>query len=279
MLDRRVDHELRKQNEPLDMLEADAETKDFYRDLVRLFTQEELPFLVGGTFALQRYTGITRKTKDLDFFIRRSDFSTFETTLRRHGMHVELTYPHWLGKVFRGDDFVDLAFRSANGEGEVDDLWFEHSVEEQLWGIPVRLCPPEETIWSKAFVMERERFDGADIIHIIHALGETLDWDRVVWRFGENWRVLLSHLICYGFVYPNKRHFVPQRVMDELLGRLSRELDEGAAKGERVCRGTLISREQYLVDVDRWGYVDARIAPRGNMTERDVEHWTAAIDK
>lgn len=279
MLDRRVDHELRRQNAPLDMLEADTDTKDFYRDLVRLLVEENLPFLIGGTFALQRYTGITRKTKDLDFFIRRGDFPLFEATLRRHEMHVELTFPHWLGKVFRGDDFVDLAFRSANGEGEVDDLWFEHAVDEQLWGIPVKLCPPEETIWSKAFVMERERFDGADIVHIIHSLADSLDWDRILWRFGDKWRVLLAHLICYGFVYPGKRHMIPPRVMGELLRRLQTELAAGGAPGEPLCQGTLISREQYLVDVDRWGYVDARLEPRGKLTARDIEHWTAAIDK
>jgi hypothetical protein len=35
----------------------------------------------------------------------------------------------------------------------------------RLWArydVPVIFCPPEEMIWSKAFVMERERYDGAD---------------------------------------------------------------------------------------------------------------------
>jgi hypothetical protein len=44
----------------------------------------------------------------------------------------------------------------------VDDLWFAHATPGDVLGIPVRLCPPEEMIWSKAFIMERERYDGAD---------------------------------------------------------------------------------------------------------------------
>lgn len=276
MKERRRNFELRRQNEALDMLEADSGTRDFYRDLVKLFSDKGLPYLVGGTFALQRYTGIARKTKDLDFFIRRADFETFRSTLKDAGYRAELTFPHWLGKAFKGSDFVDLAFRSANGEGEVDDEWFEHAVDDQLWGIPIQLCPPEETIWSKSFIMERERFDGADIIHIIRALGESLDWDRLVRRFGKFWKILLIHLISFGFVYPGERHLIPQRIMDELLSRLQNEPVE---TNERLCQGTLISREQYLQDIDDWGYIDARLEPRGKLNLADVEHWTAAIHK
>ena len=48
---------------------------------------------------------------------------------------------------------------------------------------------------------------------------------------------------------------------------------------EPLCRGTLISREQYLVDILEWGYVDARMAPRGPMTATEIADWTEAIGK
>ena len=280
MIERRVDHDLRQRNAALDMLEAAPEIRNFYRDLVRLFTDEKLPFLVGGTFAFQRYTGISRPTKDLDFFIRRDDYERFKSVLRGAGFHVELTFPHWLGKVFKGDKFADLAFRSANGEGAVDAEWFEHAVTEELWGIPILLCPPEETIWSKSFIMERERFDGADINHILRATAPTLDWDRLLRRFGKHWRVLLIHLISFGFVYPNERNIIPEGVMRDLMDRLRREVeDPSPLADDRLCRGTLISREQYLSDVHEDGYVDARIEPHGKLTEAEVDSWTAAIDR
>jgi hypothetical protein len=48
---------------------------------------------------------------------------------------------------------------------------------------------------------------------------------------------------------------------------------------ERLCRGTLVSREQYLVDITEWGYNDARMKPRGPMSATEIAHWTEAIGK
>jgi hypothetical protein len=44
-----------------------------------------------------------------------------------------------------------------------------------------------------------------------------------------------------------------------------------------VCAGTLLSREQYLHDVEQLGYVDGRLTPASTMTEQDVAVWTEAI--
>src|SRR5688572_28454831 len=100
--------------------------------------------------------------------------------------------------------------------------------------------------------MERERYDGADIAHVIRASADTMDWDRLLRRFDGNWRVLFAHLVMFGFIYPCDRHRIPAGVMRELIARLDREATVPGP--ERLCQGTLISRAQYLVDVDRWGY-------------------------
>ena len=70
--------------------------------------------------------------------------------------------------------------------------------------------------------MERERYDGADVIHILHTRGPKLDWTRLVDRFSDNWRILLLNLVLYGFVYPGEESPAPQWVMDTLLTRLRR---------------------------------------------------------
>ena len=44
-----------------------------------------------------------------------------------------------------------------------------------------------------------------------------------------------------------------------------------------MCHGTLLSREQYLIDVQTWRYRDARLETDGPMSPEDVENWTAAI--
>jgi hypothetical protein len=132
-------------------------------------------------------------------------------------------------------------------------------------------------IWSKAFIMERERYDGADIAHLLRARAGCLDWRRLVGRFGPHWRVLLSHLVLFGFVYPSERGCIPAAVLTELAGRLAEE-QRDAPPPDRICCGTLLSRAQYLADVDTLGYRDARLLPDGTMTAGEIAEWTAAID-
>jgi hypothetical protein len=254
----------------------DPQTQAFYCRMLEALTAARIPFLLGGAYALGRYTGIERHTKDLDIFIHRRDYDRTMQTFGQNGCRTELTFAHWLGKARCGDDFIDVIFSSGNAVAEVDDEWFEHAREGTVLGVPVRLCPPEEMIWSKAFIMERERFDGADINHLIRACGAEFDWARLLRRFGPHWRVLLAHLVIFGFVYPALRDQIPAWVLDDLLGRLWQEV-HGAPIDERICRGTLLSRAQYLIDVERWGYEDARLVPSGGMTWREVARWTAAI--
>jgi hypothetical protein len=236
-----------------------------------------ISFLIGGAFALERYTGIARNTKDLDIFLRPRDLERTLAELGTLGCRIEVPFPHWLAKAVTTEGVIDFIFSSGNGVAQVDDVWFEHAIDALVLDVPVKLCPPEETIWSKALIMERERYDGADVAHLLRALGPCLDWRRLVWRFGPHWRVLLSHLVLFGFVYPGERWRVPDPVMRELMGRLAAEVGT-VDRDQRLCCGTLLSRAQYLPDIQAWGYRDARLAPTGSMTADDVARWTAGID-
>jgi hypothetical protein len=222
------------------------------------------------------YTGIERRTKDLDVFLRRSDYERAVQVLTAAGYATELKFPHWLGKARAGPWCVDLIFDSGNGVTPVDDVWFHHAIDADVLGVPSKIMPVEERIWSKIFIMERERFDGADVAHLIRASAERLDWARLVARVGSNWRVLLAQLVLFGFVYPCERALVPTWVMDALTDRLRAETHE-PPPADRVCRGTLVSREQYLNDIQRAGYADARLAPRGRMSAEHIAIWTDAI--
>ena len=247
----------------------------FYESTLRILTGAGIRFVVGGAFALKHYAGIARDTKDLDVFLERPELERAMSVLSDAGYDTEVTFPHWLAKAYCGEHFVDFIFSSANGLCPVDSAWFKHAIKCTMWGVPVLLCPIEEVIWTKCFVMERERFDGADIYHLIEAKGETIDWRRLIERFGDKWRVLLGHLVFYSFVFPDRREVVPRWVLHELTGRMQRERH---AEREHVCRGTLVSRAQYLIDVDQWHYRDGRLQPRGNMSQQDIDTWTAAID-
>lgn len=218
----------------------------------------EIPFVVAGAYALHQYTGIYRDTKDLDLFLRRQDVDRSLEALESVGFKSSMLDPVWIAKAYASDDyFADLIFSSGNGVAVVDDLWLSRAHAAAIHGLPVLVAPPEEIIWSKAFVCERERFDGADINHIILARGKQMDWKHLLWRFDPHWEVLLAHLLFFRFSYPGQRDHVPEWAWRELLMRADAQENEPDKK--LLCRGMLLARGQYRVDVDHWGYEDARL--------------------
>src|SRR5262249_59812972 len=90
------------------------ETLAFYRRALDLLKGSGIPFLVGGAYALHRYTGIVRHTKDFDVFVRPPDCQRVLDTFAAAGYRTELTFPHWLGKVYGDRGFVDVSLRSGN---------------------------------------------------------------------------------------------------------------------------------------------------------------------
>ncbi len=258
---------------------VETPTREFYREAMEFLARANVPFMVGGAFAFIHQAGIDRYTKDLDIFVRPSDVQALLRASAEAGFEADLVYSHWLAKIRSPTGFVDVIFSSGNGVAVVDDQWFDHAVEHEVLGVKVLVAPPEESIWSKAFVMERERFDGADVAHIILAVGDKLDWDRVIERFGPYWRVLLAHLVLFGFIYPSQRGTkVPAEVLEKLTRLLAEETRAGNAE-DSVCYGTLLSWSQYLGDVLGGSFRDARIRPYGNLTPEEVARWTSAEKK
>src|SRR5216117_812369 len=248
---------------------------DFHLRSVTALQDANVPFLIGGAYVVEVYAGVSRRTKDFDLYVRPNHVEAALEALACADYTTDLTFPHWLAKARHGRDYVDLIFRAGNGLCEVDDSWFERAHDDELPGLPVKLCAPEEMIWMKAYIMERERFDGADIAHLLVSCGDKLDWPHLVRRFGPDWRILLSHLVLFGYIYPSEQGRIPRSVMDELIEQLRKE---SPGQG-RVCRGTLLSRKQYLVDVGKWGFRDARLEKRVHMDSEDIAQWTRAIAK
>ena len=257
--------------------EVAPDTAAFFRRALRVLVDAQVPFLVGGAFAHACFTGIRRATKDLDLFIRREDYERVASLMEAEGWRAELTFPHWLAKVYGGEDFIDLIFNSGNGLSPVDEHWFRNNAQAEVLGVPVRIANLEDGLVSKAFIMERERYDGADIAHLLQANAEQLDWAGLLERFGAHWRVLLAHLTLFGYIYPGERHRVPRWVMDKLLARLTAEIHLPPTEDLHVCAGTLLSRAQYLHDVEQLGFVDGRLTTASTMTPEDVAIWTGAI--
>ena len=257
--------------------QLDSSTRRFYVQSMRLLDDAGVEYLVGGAYAMAQYAAVERHTKDFDIFLRPQDVQPAMQVFGDAGYQTEMTFPHWLGKAFRpySDDFIDIIFGSGNGLCAVDEQWFGHAVATEVFGRPARLVPAEEMIWTKAFIQERERFDGADVAHMLWNEGATLDWDRMERRFKGHEQVLLAHLILFTYIYPHDRERVPASVIE----RLYRITSAQPAASDRVCRGTLLSRAQYLMDLRERGYLDPRLQPAGSLRAQDVAHWTAAIGR
>jgi hypothetical protein len=220
--------------------------------------------LLGGAYALREHGGIIRDTKDLDLFCKTADYPLLLRALADVGYRTALHFAGWLARAYDPDPevehFIDVIFGTPNGVTCVDDDWFTHATEASVLGVTVRLVPPEELIVPKMYLMERERFDGADVLHVLRLQAQTLDWRRVWARMEAHWEVLFAHLLLFQFVYPSERERVPEWLWRELLGRQEQRLAELADRtpAGRVCRGLLISDRQYQIDVTQWGYIDGR---------------------
>ncbi len=252
--------------EHTDIMVKNLATRAFYRRVLTLLQRQAIPFLIGGSFALRHYTGIARQTKDLDIFLCERDSHHALAVLSEAGYRTEVTSPIWLGKVFGKAAFIDLLFGSANGLIAVDNEWFIHAKPARILDLDVQVCAPEELIWSKAYVMNRDRYDGADITHLVRAQGKVIDWRRLLQHFGDHWPVLFSHLILINFVYPFEPDLIPRWVLHECLHRMQHAADTPQS-GPPLCRGSLLSAEQYVIDLEEWGYHDARMIPYGNLTD------------
>jgi hypothetical protein len=231
--------------------------REIYKRALRTLNQYGIPYVVAGAYAIYEHTGIYRETKDLDVFVEPEHLVEAARVLRDAGFTTRLEQPHWLAKVFDGEPFVDLIFGMGNGLALIDDGWYRHSRPAILAATPVRVAPAEELLWHRLFIHERHRHDMGDIVHLLACVGHAMNWERLLERVAEHWPLLLAQLHIFSYVYPELDSGVPAWVIDELLQR-ARAAAVRPRTGERVTRGTLISRFSFSIDVNEWAFRDER---------------------
>ena len=230
------------------------EQEKLFREVLHVMNDAGVPYAVSGAFALQQHTGIWRDTKDMDLFLPAEHVPKALETLLMDGFECEICDPVWLAKAHRSDFYVDLICGMSNGVILVDQSWIEHASWAEIVGVRTRVLAPEELIASKLFVTRRERFDGADIAHVIFGTRGRIEWKRLFELVGEHWEVLLWALILFRYVYPAQTFYVPRQVWDELLQRFQRELKHPDPHAS--FRGSLIDEKMFAIDVYEWGMED-----------------------
>jgi predicted nucleotidyltransferase len=222
-----------------------------FRGVLQHMNERHVPYVISGAAALRQHTGISRDTKDLDLFLPAEHVKEALRSLQEEGFETQVLDPVWLAKAHRGEYFVDLITGMSNAVIMVDQSWIDRGISCEFLGVAVKVLAPEELIASKLFVTRRERFDGADIVHVIHGTQGKLDWERVLQLVGEHWEMLLWVLILFHYVYPADADYIPRGLWDDLLGRLRHELEHPNPK-ERF-RGSLIDPPMFNIDISEWG--------------------------
>lgn len=254
-----------------------AEVQAIYTRAMQTLQDAGVPYLVAGALAVYHYTGLWRNTKDLDLFLRPEDRDPALVALANAGFRVEILASHWLAKAVDDDVVVDLISGFGNWLQPVDDSWFEASEPLRIFGLDTSVLAITDLIWAKSYVAGRERFDGADIAHLIRRAHDRINWQHLLDRYADHWELLSVYIHYYRFVYPEARSLVPTWVVEYLIARLQDDL-RTPARPEVPFRGPLLDRFSYLVDIDHWGESDPRedVARRRDLPPEEVIEQRAA---
>lgn len=227
------------------------EQKALFRDILQLLGNKGISFAVAGAFALRQHTGICRDTKDLDLFLTPANAGVALEQLAKKGFQCEVCDPVWLFKARQDGFFVDLITGMSNAAIVVEDSWIERAIPAVVEGVKTRVLAAEELVASKLFIARRERFDGADIAHVIYGTRGRLDWQRVLCLAGEHWEMLLWALVLFRYSYPAHTRFVPKEIWCDLMSRFQQVISH--SEPDANFRGSLVDDKQFAIDVNEWG--------------------------
>lgn len=181
---------------------------------------QQVPFALGGGLAVGVYTGRLRNTKDLDIYVLPEDRDRVVGIMMDCGLEDYFEKkPYDRGWIYRGnsgDVIVDAIFAMANRRAVVDAGWLERGPMIPMFDREIRVIPPEELIWSKLYVVQRDRCDWPDILNMVYATGAHLDWQHLLARVAEDTPLLKGVLSMFSWVSPEKARAIPKRVWDML---------------------------------------------------------------
>ncbi len=231
-----------------------ADAEPVFRRAIATLRFAKVPFLVGGAFAFNTYTGIWRETRDLDLFLKPEDRAHALAALADDAFETSIVQSQWLAKAWEDDVFLDLITRNANGLFPVTEAWFTRARPATLFEYPVHVIPLEELVLSKLLVGSRFRWDGADLLHLFHVQHDSIDWDRIADEVGEHAELLVAYLHMYRWAYPGWRARIPT----DVLARFETRAKEIAERTQESFRGNLLDLASFRVDVADWGMPDPR---------------------
>jgi hypothetical protein len=230
---------------------------EVYQRVINQAQERDIPFSLGGAFAVATYTGRWRATKDLDLYVLPRDREKMVAAISAAGLsdyYEKNPYDRgWIYRSYSDGQIVDAIWTMANYTIQVDETWIAGGPVIDVRGYELHIAPPEEMIFGKIFIVQHDRCDWPEIMNMIYFTGPNLDWEHLLARLGLQTPVLAGVLSLFGWLSPQKAREFPVWLWDRLgLRRPEGEL----TPEERRFRANLIdSRPWYiptLKDGEQW---------------------------
>jgi hypothetical protein len=198
---------------------SDAEWS-VYRTALEAAQARKVPFALGGGFAFSMYARRWRDTKDIDVYILPQDRETMMSALSENGfedLHAVQPYDRkWIYRSHRDGLIVDIIWAMANQRATTDLQWLTSGPTITIRGLSFHVLPPEELIWTKLYVVQRDRSDWPDLLSILYVQGPGLDWGRLFARLGDDARLLGGLLNVFVWMCPAKAREFPAWIWERV---------------------------------------------------------------
>ncbi|MBV9744287.1 MAG: hypothetical protein JO099_11025 [Acidobacteriia bacterium] len=220
---------------------------EIYRRVIDEALDRNIPFALGGAFALAAHTGRWRDTKDLDLYV----LPEFRERMIAAVTYCGLTdyYDHvpydrwWIYRATADSTIVDIIWATANHRAEIDELWMS-GPEVEIDSRKLRVLPAEAMIWDKLFILQRERCDWQDVMNLLYSAGPDVDWKYVTARMGDDLPLLAAALSVFRWLAPGRARALP----DWLWQRLGMAIPPGSVADVDRRRVSLLDTRPWFGD-------------------------------
>jgi hypothetical protein len=192
---------------------------EVYRRVMDEAVAREIPFALGGAFALAVHTGYWRDTKDIDLYVLPCFRERMIQVVRELGLsdyYDKVPYDRWwIYRSVTEGTIVDIIWAMANHRAEIDELWMSGPMVE-VCGCTLKVLPPEAMIWDKLYIMQRDRCDWPDVMNLLFYVGDRVDWKFLVPRIGEDAPLLAAALMVFRSLAPGRAQALPEWLWEQL---------------------------------------------------------------
>lgn len=212
-----------------------VEHQDLYTRALEALESAGIDFMLGGAMSMYYYTGWWRNTHDIDVYVVHEDVDSAVEALADAGFEdlgeQAAGDREWIYHAGQNAMIVDVIWRFANLANYVTVDWFQRAPQGKFLGRDTKFLPLEEAVWLKTFVINRHRCDWPDIMRVIQAQCQNLNWDRLLDLLGEHWLLLAGLVDVFDWQCPDSIECIPRHIRMEFIRR-RKEYWEHPAKFE-----------------------------------------------